>query len=380
VRFVSAILGFAVILVVLWDAFETVVLPRRVTRRFRLTRAFYRATWFPWRAAACALVPRKTRESFLGLYGPLSLLFLLSVWAVGLIFGFALLHHGAGSAVNLAGEEATFRLDLYLSGTTFFTLGLGDVTPRNSLARFLTILESGMGFGFLALVISYLPVLYQSFSRRELNIALLDARAGSPPTPAELLRRHASPRGFEALERLLRDFERWAAELLESHISYPVLGYFRSQHANQSWLAALAVLLDTCALVIVGVEGACARQAQLTFAIARHVVVDLAQVFNAPPAAPPQDRLSAAGFAALRKELASAGLPLPDDPGFEEKLRKLRGLYEPYVHSLSEHLRVAIPPWIAPAKSPDNWQTSAWGRISGFDVGEDKDFGPDDHI
>jgi hypothetical protein len=379
-RLAAIIVGAVVIVIVLWDAFETVVLPRRVTRKLRLARTFYRATWIPWRAAARSVIPAKSRESFLGLYGPLSLLVLLSVWAAGLILGFALLHYGAGSAVSLAGEEPSFRVDLYLSGSTFFTLGMGDVTPRTFLARVLTVTESGMGFGFLALVIGYLPVLYQSFSRRELNIALLDARAGSPPTAAELLRRHASPHGIEELQHLLRDFERWAAELLESHISYPVLGYFRSQHANQSWLAALAVLLDTSTLVIVGVEGACARQAQLTFAISRHVVVDLAQVFSAPPSVPPRDRLSSTDFAAMRKELADAGLRIPDGAGFEEKLRELRALYEPYVHSLSEHLRVSVPPWISHKKSPDNWQTSAWGRISGFDLRENTETIPDDHL
>ncbi len=354
-QFISTILGAAAIVIVLWDAFETIILPRRVTRRFRLTRAFYKCTWIPWAGAADHLFPGKRRETYLALYGPLSLLFLLGVWAAGLILGFALLHYGGGSAVSLAGEDASFRTDLYLSGTTFFTLGMGDVTPRTSYARALTVMESGMGFGFLALVIGYLPVLYQSFSRRELNIALLDARAGSPPTAAELLRRHSSPQGLDALQQLLRDFERWAAELLESHISYPVLGYFRSQHANQSWLAALTVLLDTSALVIAGVEGACARQAQLTFAMARHVVVDLAQVFGAPPLAPALERLSLAGLTAMRRDLAAAGLRLPDAAGVEERLRELRGLYEPYVNSLARHLRVTIPPWIAAARAPDNW-------------------------
>jgi len=380
VQFAYAILGAAVILVVLWDAFETIVLPRRVTRRFRLTRAFYRSTWRVWSLVVCRVAPGKRRETFLALYGPLSLIFLLIVWAVGLILGFALLHYGIGSAVSLAGETPSFRVDLYLSGTTFFTLGMGDVTPRNTTARVFTVLESGMGFGFLALVISYLPVLYQSFSRRELPIAMLDARAGSPPTAAELLRRHASADGLEALQRFLRDLERWAAELLESHISYPVLGYFRSQHANQSWLSALTVLLDSSALVIAGSDGACARQAQLTFAMARHVVVDLAQVFSTPPVTPPTDRLAPADLAAIRKELAAAGLRLHEGLAVDVRLNELRGLYEPYVYSLAKRLRVNIPPWIAYKKTPDNWQTSAWGRMSGFDIGAAKETFPDDHL
>ena len=117
----------------------------------------------------------------------------------------------------------------------------------NAIGRFLVAIESGMGFAFLALVIAYLPALNQSFSRREVSISLLDARAGSPPTASEMFRRHGHDHGMEALRQLLHEWERWSAELLEGHLSYPVLAYFRSQHDNQSWLAALTAILDTCA-------------------------------------------------------------------------------------------------------------------------------------
>ena len=147
------------------------------------------------------------------------------------------------------GETPTFRTDFYFSGTTFFTLGLGDVTPRPGLARLITVTEAGTGFGFLGLVISYLPTLYGAFSQRELNISLLDARAGSPPTAAELLRRHAQFRDAKCSVSILHDWEIWSAQLMESHLSYPVLCYFRSQHDNQSWLAAFAAVLDVCALL-----------------------------------------------------------------------------------------------------------------------------------
>ena len=152
---------------------------------------------------------------------------------------------------------------------------------RTSLAaRALIICESGMGLGLVALVIGYVPVLYQAFSRREVSVALLDARAGSPPTSTELLRRHAFEGGQEALTVLLAEWERWSAEILESHISYPLLCYYRSQHDNQSWLSALVAMLDSCALLISIMEGASARQAQLTFAMARHALIDLGHVFH----------------------------------------------------------------------------------------------------
>src|SRR5713226_4930034 len=110
-RILVAILGIALLLIVLGDAFETIVLPRRVTRKLRLTRLFYRSTWRPWRALARAMPNAKRRESFLSFFGPLSLLLLLSVWAAGLIVGFALLYWSMGSAVVPLDGRATFLTD-----------------------------------------------------------------------------------------------------------------------------------------------------------------------------------------------------------------------------------------------------------------------------
>jgi hypothetical protein len=291
----------------------------------------------------------------LSFFGPLSLLFLLAFWASGLILGFALLHYALGTRLSAQGETPGWATDLYMSGTTFFTLGLGDVTPAAWTARILTVLESGTGFGFLAIVIGYLPVIYQSFSRREVIISMLDARAGSPPSAAELLRRHSQDGAFEALTQLLRDWEQWSAELLESHLSYPVLAYFRSQHDNQSWLSALTTILDASAIVLSGIERSPARQARLTFAMARHAVVDLAQIFRYAPK-PHPDRLPQEDLNRLRASLLATGLPDPDG----QRLAKLRRMYEPYVQSLAAYLRMPLPPWMPAATRKDNWETTAW--------------------
>ncbi len=372
----AAIAGPLIILSVLWEAFEAVVLPRRVTRRFRFTRLFYRVTWIPWRALARGISSARRRESFLSVYGPLSLLLLFSVWAALLIFGFGLIYYSSRLALP---PSSPFETCLYMSGTTFFTLGLGDVVPRTSLERILAVTESGLGFGFLALVLSYLPVIYQAFSRREVNIVLLDARAGSPPTAAELLRRHTGPHGFEPLRQLLHDWERWSAEILESHISYPVVSYFRSQHNNESWLGALAAILDTSALLISGVENDCSRQARLTFAICRHTAVDLAQVFSAAPNHKAADRLPPSELARLRSVLTQTGLQLRDTPESNQKLTHLREMYEPYLQALAAHLYVELPPWILAKEITDNWRTSAWGRIAGFSAPTREEASFDDH-
>ncbi len=366
VQFIAVIIGIALIVIVLADAFETVVFPRRVTRRIRLVRLFYRTTWTLWTALGRALFGRRRQENYLSIYGPLSLPLLLGFWAVVLIAGFALLYWAPGNAIKTPDGIITFGACLYFSGTSFFTLGLGDVVPLTPFARFLIVLEAGMGFGFLAIVISYLPALNQSFSRREINISLLDARAGSPPTALEILRRNTEDHAADSLAQLLHEWERWSAELLESHLSFPVLVYFRSQHDNQSWLAALTSILDTCAFVITHMAGENVRQAQLTFAMARHAVVDLALVLHAAPRDPETDRLPPEDLETLREFLDREKAHLRTGTDSAERLAELRRMYEPYVNSLSLRQRLPLPPWIPKMSRVDNWQVSAWGRSRGF--------------
>lgn len=366
---VVAVFGIIIIWVVLLDAFETVVLPRRVMRNFRLTAYFYRRTWIPWRKIASRIKTASRQQNFLGYFGPLSLILLLGVWAAGLILGFSLIQYGIGGHEQLnSNEPLTFGKILYHSGETFFTLGYGDIVPTTGLARALSVFEAGMGFAFLGVVIGYIPVVYSSFSRREIQISMLDARAGSPPSAAELLVRLAGRNedpGVQqgVLDEVLRDWERWSAELLESQISYPVLTFFRSQHSNQSWLAALTTMLDVTSLVLVGIEGVHPGQAKLTFAMARHAAVDLAQVVNARHHPEAEDRLTEQDFDALRDALAAAGLRLRSDGYGRDKLAKLRSMYEPYVHATGLNLVMKLPPWRFVEKGRDNWQAGPWDRV-----------------
>ena len=358
-RIVTLIAGVACLFIVLFDAFQTIILPRRASGRFRLTRLFYISTWVPWRFVARRLRNTRMRETVFSYYGPLSLILLLAVWAGVMVVGFALIYFSLGSPFKDSMEGPGFRSDLYVSGTTLFTLGLGDVTPTIPSARELIILESGTGLGFLAVVMGYFPVLYGAFSRREANISLLDARAGSPPTAAELMRRHSFAGADQVLTVLLIEWERWSAELLESHMSYPLLCYYRSQHTNQSWLGALTSILDTSALLIAGVRGHEARQAQLTFAMARHAMVDLAQVFSLKPVNNAPDRLPPERYEQLYDLLCQSGIKVCRDDQSMARLRELRGLYEGYATAMSRLLQMPLPPWIADHPHKDNWQTVA---------------------
>ena len=385
---IGAVFGIAIIWIVLLDAFETVVLPRRVLRNFKLTAWFYRRTWIPWRRIAERIKTPSRKQNFLGYFGPLSLILLLGFWAAGLIFGFALIQYGIGGHEQLSGERLNFGKILYHSGETFFTLGYGDIVPTSGAARALSVIEAGMGFAFLGVVIGYIPTVYSSFSKREIQISMLDARAGSPPTAVELLVRLAGRTedpGVEqvVLDEVLRDWERWAAELLESQISYPVLTFFRSQHSNQSWLAALTTMLDVSSLVLVGIEGVHPGQAKLTFAMARHAAVDLAQVVNARYDPMTPDRLPVQELDSLRAALVAAGLRLRDDDYARDKLVKLRSMYEPYVHSTARTLMLTLPPWRAASKGRDNWQAGPWDRLiqaRGLGAVAKKVVGVEDHF
>src|ERR1700723_2436839 len=359
----ASIVGFALIFAILMDAFETVVLPRRIRRNiFRISERFYKKTWRLWTRVGLRIKSPNRREGFLAYYGPLSLFPLLGFWALGLIFRFACVQYGLGEHVTLANEKITFGKVVYLSGETFFTLGYGDITPNNSAARALAVLEAGMGFAFLGVVIGYLPVVYNSFAEREIEISLLDARGGSPPTAAEFLGRLGCCPEQTVLDQIFRDWERWCADLLSSHISYPVLLYFRSQHPNQSWLSALTLMLDVTSLVMNGVEGIHQDQAKLTFAMARHCAVDLAQIVNAEYSPHDIDRLLPADRERLKTELAWRGVTLTDKSEMPDKLDQYREVYEPYLHALSRRLLMALPPWIHSERHKDNWQGGPWDR------------------
>ena len=364
IKILAAVAGFILFFAILRDSFETIVLPRRVSRRFRLSRWFYLSTWMLWSTIARKIRPGNRREFYLSYYGPLSLLLLLVAWALVLILAYSLFQWGLSDPLQAPEKQQTFWTYLYMSGTTFVTLGYGDVVPLSLLGRSLAVGEAATGFLFLALIVGYVPVIYQSFSRRETQISLLDARAGSPPSASEMLRRHYRDRTINELGQFLGTWERWCAEVLESHLSYPVLTYYRSQHERQSWLAALTTILDTCALMIVGFEGVSPLIVRPTFAIARHAAVDLAQVYGTPPLDPKLNRLSKDDFVRLRDALSDVGLVFHVEEDAERRLYEIRRSYEPFVNALADHLLVNLPPWIPATKTVDDWQTSAWDHFA----------------
>jgi hypothetical protein len=353
---IAGIFGFVLLFVAVVDAFRTVVVARHAHSLPTITRMFHRVTWAPFAMGARFFRSEQRRESYLGIYGPLSLLLLLGLWAGSVIAAFAMLQWSVGLQTD--GAPSRIAEEIYFSAGTFFTLGAG--TPRNMVSKYLAVIEAGFGFSFLGLVIGYLPVLYQSFSSRELRILLLDARAGSPPSAVQFFLRRGSD-SAELRERLA-DWEEWALDLLQSHLSYPMLAYYRSQHANQSWLSALTTIIDVSTLMMLSANDDLKHQAGFTFAAARHALVHTASIFRLAPQNLQVDRLPSEEFSRLCCAISASQAPPRVDRMAEPELARLRLTYEPYANVLGAYFLMALPPWMPSEPVSDNWQISSWGR------------------
>jgi nitrate reductase NapE component len=361
---IATVAGLMLLALIYQDAFEVMLLPRRVSRRWRLVRLYFRGTWAVWAAFGRRMKSEARRERFLSIFGALSMMCLFGLWSVGVIVAFGLLQWAA-QQWNGAPATSDLAEQIYLSGVTFFTLGDGVVMPHTPPAHIITVVEAASGFGLIAVVIGYLPVLYQLFSRREAHVIQLDGRAGSPPTATTMLRRHAESDGLDKLDELLRSWEIWGADLLESHLSYPMLAYYRSQHDDQSWLAAVAAILDVCALILVGVEDVKPLQARMTFAMARQVVVEMARSLGVTAARNPGTaRLDHDSFEKMLAVFEEVGLHWNGGSEGEEALHAIRSTYEPVLLGLGEYLLTPLPGWIAAGRASDHWERGARGIIA----------------
>lgn len=343
--------GLLLIGLVLVEFFFVYLVPRRVKRDPRIARQLQDVAWGPWRALARRLSPRAA-DTFLGFFGPLALIGILIVWALGLVLGYAALYWALRS--RLGGHADSFAEDAYYSAGALFSASPSGI-PRGTLGHVLRIAEAASGFGVIFIVIGYLPSLYQAFSRREIAVSQLDPRAGSPPAAGTLLLRGAERGDWERIDAYLRDWEEWTAELMETHLSYPVLAYFRSQHINQNWLSALTTIMDACTLAMAATGEGVVLSAEMTYRLGRHALVDLAYVFRAAPLAPEPDRLDREEQRSLLDGLRAADLPVDDEQTVHERLSELRASYEPYANALARRLALELPAWVAPGDRKENW-------------------------
>ncbi|MBI1332382.1 MAG: two pore domain potassium channel family protein [Armatimonadetes bacterium] len=345
----------------LWDGFETIVMTRSVSRSWRLSKLFYYFARKTYYRTAAKVKNERWRHAMLMVYAPLSVIILFVLWGGFLILGFAMINYGFALPHN-NGPLGPFEA-WYYSGVTFLTLGYGDIAPTGPVGRMMAVAEAATGLVFLASVITYLPVMYGVVQKREYPIVLLDTKAGSEPTGFELLRRHASAGAMSALPALLEKYEQWGAEMLEAYLSYPIIAYYRSQHDAQNWVKTATAIMDACTLI-----DACYQseeddakvlrfQAKATFAMLRHVIVDLAYVIKMPPTDDCSHRLNEDDFEYMVAELRDLGLPIA---GAYESLCDARWMYEPYCVALGRGLLMDLPLWVNRQAEPDNWEVAAW--------------------
>jgi hypothetical protein len=355
-RVLVGIAGALLIGVMLAEFFVAFLLPRRVKRDPRLVRALITCMWTPWRAGARRMRDPGSADTFLGFFGPVALLGMVALWSVGLILGFACLYWAVEARFVLHGAAGNFGDSLYFSASSFFNIT--SLVPYSTGAKTLRILEAAAGYTVLFVVIGYLPALFQAYSRRETAVSQLDAHAGSPPSASRLLTRSGNLGGWADLDEYLGQWETWAAELMETHLSYPIIGYYRSQHVNQNWLAALVTVLDASAFAIAAAPAA-TPTAEVTFAIGRHALADLAFSYHATRLEDATDRLDDDGFAELCEIATGANLELTATEQARSQLDELRCMYEPYAQALSRRLMLPLPLWVGQGEQ-ENWRLTAW--------------------
>ena len=203
-------------------------------------------------------------------------------------------------------------------------------------------MEAGLGLAFLAVIIGYLPVYYGAYSTREVFIIRFQTAAGSPCTALSVVTRFALLDQSTRLQ-LLMEFQAWAAHVLQSQRSYALVALYRSQKGNESWLAVLTVILDACALGITFPQDRPQLGTQATFEVALRAATDLVGAFRLKPKSPPTDRLPRADFQKIFQTLIEVGMDVGATEETERKLAEIRGMYEPYVYSLSQYLYVELP-------------------------------------
>jgi len=348
VRWIAFPAGIVLIAVTLLDVFSTLVVPRSSTRRFRLTRILFVGFWRPWRWLGIRLESRVARERFLAVAAPGFLFVLLAVWAFLVMTGYALILWSPAFSDGIAGAgDGRFTTALYFSGTSLFTIGFGDVVATG-LARAVVVAEGATGLGLVAVVIAYLPVLYASFNRREVGILLLDARAGSPPSGPEIIRRTVESGDKQGLVDLFRDWERWAADVLETHLSYPLLAFFRSPHDNTSWVTSLGAVLDAATLILSVMDKDPMAGARNVHATGVHAVEDLFYYFRV------EERPLAIGrdeFEEVLRDFKDLGIPLrPADESWD-RFRELRAAYGGRLDALAVLLAAPPAQWIGDRSS-----------------------------
>ena len=346
--------GGLIVVAVLFDLFLTVVVPRRAPRvgRFvRLSGFLVPGLWRLWRWMGLRMPSAERRESFLGTFSALGIILLLVGWVIGLIAGYGLLLDSLRGQIRPEPENA--GASLYYAGTSLLTLGFGDYTASGGYARLISLVAAASGLSTFAVVITLLFTLYASFQRREVAVVVLEAAAGAPPSGVTLLETYATAGILDDLPLVFQTWQAWAAEVLDTHLAYPILAYFRSSHDNDSWISSLGAVMDAATLVLTTIDGGPKGWAKLCRSVGNHCLEDLVQLFRLE--AGPEVGLEREEFEEARRRLARVGFALREAEESWAAFARLRVEYAGRVNALARYWATPPAQWIgdrSPLKYP----------------------------
>ena len=344
-QLIEGIGGLVIVVATLQDVFLTVVVPRRAPRlgRYvRISRYVIGGLWNRWRWIGLRINTDERREAFLGTFGALSLMLLLASWLALLVLGYGLLLDAMRPQIRP--EPEGFGAVLYFAATSLLTLGYGDYVAQAGPARLVALIAAANGLGVFAVSITLLFSLYGSFQKREVAVVILEAGAGAPPSGVTLLETYAHAGILDQLPKVFQDWQAWAAEVLETHLAYPILAYFRSSHTNESWISSLGAVMDTAMLVLTTIEDGPKAWAKLSSAVGGHCLEDLVQYFDLPDE--PEIGLERDEFDEARRRLARAGFRLRDADESWANFSRQRMAYAGRVNALARHFASPPAQWI----------------------------------
>ena len=364
-RVAEALLGAVVVVTVLRDVFQSVVTPRPVGGFWRLGRFPVLRLWRPWRWIAFHLRDGQRREAMLGSFGPLAVMLALVTWVVLLVLGYGLLMDAMRDQIKP--RPPGFGSSVYFAGTSMLTIGFGDFVPASGPTRVVALMAGATGLGVFAVVITFLFSLFAAFQRREVSVVMLEAAAGAPPSGVTVLETFALGGILAELPDMFRMWQMWSAEVLDSHLAYPVLAYFRSSHDNDSWISSLGAVMDAATLVLTtidrdqtpGAPPAIYGRAKLMRAVGGHCIEDLVLYFGLDGEHYVGVELDE--YRTARERLAHAGYALRPEAQGWTAFQRLRSEYAGRVNALAGHWASPPAQWIGD-RSPLKARTQHNGR------------------
>jgi hypothetical protein len=323
------------------DVFQSVIVPRPANRRLRASAYISRWGWRAWRWFGHTLIANEAREDFLGTFAPLLLVFLLVFWVASLIFGYACIFFALHGQIRPAPD---FGAALYFAGSSLLTIGFGDLVPAGQLARLLSIITGASGFGIVAIVTTFLFAIFGAYQTREAFVVALCNRAGAPPSGVELIETHARLHSIESLNQSLREAQLWMAAVLETHLAYPVLNYFRSTHDDISWVGALGAILDASTIVLTTVDLPNKTEAVFANRLGRHFVNDFAHYLRLGEGA--EVGVEQIEFDVAYNRLAAVGIPLIERSIAWQHFSELRSTYASHLNAMAQLWRIPPAQWV----------------------------------